>query len=74
MSYATIAEKTGIDEQFVRRLLRYAMTMRVFREPEPNMVAHSRTSKALTDPDIPLNDWLKVGTLEMWPSSIKVDQ
>ncbi|KAK4455245.1 S-adenosyl-L-methionine-dependent methyltransferase [Podospora aff. communis PSN243] len=71
-SYAEIAEKTGVERQLVRRLLRYAMTMRVFCEPEPDMVAHTRISKALANSDIPLNEWLRVGTHEMWPASVKM--
>lgn len=70
MSFADMAAQTRLPEQMVRRLLRHAMTMRVFRETEPGMVAHTRASKALAAPE--MRDWLRVGTEEMWPSAVEV--
>ncbi|EQK98076.1 hypothetical protein G6O67_007694 [Ophiocordyceps sinensis] len=69
MSFADMAAQTRLPEQMVRRLLRHAMTMRVFRETEPGMVAHTRASKALAAPE--MRDWLRVGTEEMWPSAVE---
>lgn len=69
-SFKDIAEGTGLDEGVVRRLLRHAMTMRVFQEPVAGMVSHTKTSKALLDPA--MCDWLRVGTEEMWPAAVKV--
>lgn len=69
MSFADIAKKTPLTEQMVGRLLRHAMTMRIFYEPEPGMVAHTRASKILADPVT--NDWLRTGTEEMWPAAAK---
>ena len=69
-TFAKIAEQTGLEERAVRRLLRHAMTMRVFREPEPGVVAHTKASKVLTNPVA--NDWCRTGTHEMWPAATKV--
>lgn len=69
-TFAEIAKKTGLGEQAIRQLLRHAMTMRVFREPEPGAVAHTQASKALMDPVA--NDWVGCGTEEMWPAATKV--
>lgn len=69
-TYTEIAKQTGLEEQAVRRVLRHAMTMRVFREPEPGVVAHTQASKALMDPVA--NDWMGCGTDEMWPAAEKV--
>ncbi|KAF7534727.1 hypothetical protein G7054_g5962 [Neopestalotiopsis clavispora] len=69
-SFRDIAEKTGLDESMVRRLLRHAITMRVFREPEPGLIAHNRNSKAITDPSI--NDWLKTASQDLWPTATKL--
>ncbi|KAF7527536.1 hypothetical protein G7054_g10430 [Neopestalotiopsis clavispora] len=69
-TYANIAEQTGLDERSVRRVIRHAITMRVFREPEPGVVAHTQASKALTNPIA--NDWVSCGTEEMWPASSKM--
>lgn len=69
VSFAEIAKKTSLTEQMVARLLRHAMTMRIFYEPEPGFVAHTKSSKILADPVH--NDWLRTGTEEMWPASTK---
>jgi hypothetical protein len=69
VSFADIAKQTPLTEQMVSRLLRHAMTMRIFREPEPGMVAHTKASKILADPIT--RDWLRAGTEEMWPASTK---
>lgn len=69
-TYTEIAKQTGLEEQAIRRVLRHAMTMRVFREPEPGVIAHTQASKALMDPVA--NDWMGCGTDEMWPAAEKV--
>ncbi|KAI1873154.1 uncharacterized protein JN550_003407 [Neoarthrinium moseri] len=69
-TYANIAKETGLDERAVRRIIRHAITMRVFREPEPGIIAHTQASKALTNPIA--NDWVSCGTEEMWPASAKM--
>lgn len=70
ISFADIAKQTGVPEQTIQRLLRHAMTMRVFREPQPGFVAHTQASKALTDPDTA--HWFASGTEDMWPAAVKV--
>lgn len=72
VSFVDIAKQTPLTEQMVGRILRHAMTMCIFHEPEPGMVAHTKASKILADPVI--NNWLRVGTEEMWPASAKVSQ
>lgn len=69
-SYKEIAKKVGMSEHITRRLLRHAMTMRVFRERETGMVGHTKASRMLLN-DFN-NDWLTVGTHEMWPAAVKV--
>lgn len=69
ISFADIAKQTPLTEQMVGRILRHAMTMRIFYEPEPGMVGHTKASKILVDPIT--NDWLRVGTEEMWSASTK---
>ncbi|KAJ3566291.1 hypothetical protein NPX13_g7189 [Xylaria arbuscula] len=67
ISFQEIAAKTGLNEQIIGRILRFAITMRVFREPEPGMLAHSNVSKAITDSS--LNDWLKAESRDLWPAA-----
>ncbi|KAL1848712.1 hypothetical protein Daus18300_013502 [Diaporthe australafricana] len=70
VSFAEIASQIdGLSEQMVCRLLRHAMTLRVFREPTRGMVAHTQASKALTNPI--MNAWLRNGSHEMWPAAVK---
>ncbi|KAK8024452.1 O-methyltransferase-domain-containing protein [Apiospora rasikravindrae] len=70
ISFADIAKQIGVPERMVQRLLRQAITMRVFREPQEGFVAHTQASKALTDRDTA--HWLASGTEDMWPAAVKV--
>ncbi|KAK7977033.1 S-adenosyl-L-methionine-dependent methyltransferase [Apiospora saccharicola] len=70
ISFGDIAKQAGLEEPLVRRLLRHAMTMRIFQEPEPDMVAHTKISKFLRIPYI--NAWVSVGAREGWPACTKM--
>jgi len=70
ISYDDIVAQTPITSEMTARLLRYAITMRIFREAEPGIVAHTFASRALRHS--PANDWLQSGTHEMWPAAVKV--
>lgn len=70
ISFGEIAKQTPMTEEVTTRLLRHAMTMRIFKEPQPGMVAHTSASKVLTNPGA--NAWLQSGTEEMWPAATKV--
>lgn len=65
----------------LRRLVRHAMTNRIFREPAKGLVAHTRASRLLLE-DAPLNNWVGfmcndlwrpiasvVGAMKKWPGS-----
>jgi hypothetical protein len=70
ISFDEIAKQTGLGPTMTRRMLRHAMTMRLFREPEHDMVAHTKVSRALQDIDI--SNWLRGGCEEMWPTALRV--
>lgn len=71
LSFAEIAAQIeGLSESMVRRLLRHAFTLRVFRENTQGKVTHTKASRALTNPV--MNAWLRNGTHEMWPAAVKV--
>jgi hypothetical protein len=70
VSFAQLADSTGLSEQILRRLLRHAMAMRVFSEPRRGMVAHTAASKLLAEPQV--DNWLGVGCEEMWPAALRV--
>ncbi|KAI0179724.1 sterigmatocystin 8-O-methyltransferase [Hypoxylon sp. FL1284] len=69
VSFADIAQGTGLDEGLARRLVRHAMAMRILREPEPGMVAHTKTSRFLTLPYI--NVWANFESRDTWPASTR---
>lgn len=62
-SFEDIARQTGLTQHVVSRLLRHAITMRLFQELQPGVVAHTKASRLLVDPL--MNDWLRVGTEEV---------
>ncbi|KAK8102241.1 hypothetical protein PG984_015387 [Apiospora sp. TS-2023a] len=70
ISFADLAKQTGVPERMIQRLLRQAITMRVFREPQEGFVAHTQASKALLKPEMAC--WLASGTEDMWPAATKV--
>lgn len=67
-SFAHIASKCGLPEPIVRRLLRYAMTKHIFREPRKGVVAHTATSRLLAEDD-QMNDWVAASTDELWQAA-----
>ncbi|KAI9713788.1 MAG: hypothetical protein M1820_000518 [Bogoriella megaspora] len=67
-SYADIAAQTGISEQTVRRLLRHAMTKRLFCEPQKGIVAHTAASRLLAE-DSQLADWVGASTDDLWQAA-----
>ncbi|KAI0469792.1 S-adenosyl-L-methionine-dependent methyltransferase [Xylariaceae sp. FL0804] len=69
-SFADIAKQTGVQEQTIQRLLRHAMTMRVFQEVEPGQVAHTQASKAILQPSVA--DWLSSGAEDFWPAATRM--
>ncbi|KAL4998457.1 S-adenosyl-L-methionine-dependent methyltransferase [Aspergillus recurvatus] len=71
ISYADVAAKTGVDEDHLKRMLRHAMTNRLFTEPKPGMVAHTASSALLVTSQA-LNDWVGYTTEETFPASAKV--
>jgi hypothetical protein len=50
ITFEEIAEKTGLKKKAVRRLFHHAMAMRIMKEPHPEVVAHTSTSKFRTIP------------------------
>ncbi|KAI6091007.1 sterigmatocystin 8-O-methyltransferase [Hypoxylon rubiginosum] len=72
VSFEEIAEKTNLDKGLVRRLLRHAITMRILREPEPGMVAHTKISKFLARPYI--SAWATFESHDTWPAIPRVGE
>lgn len=49
----------------LRRLLRHAMTNRIFTEPKKGYVAHTRTSRLILE-DAPLHNWVGFMSSDLW--------
>jgi hypothetical protein len=70
LSFSEIVKSIGYNEQSLTRLLRHAMTMRIFCESTTGMVAHTNIWKLLRKPHV--HDWMSVACEDMWPAAIKV--
>lgn len=70
ISFGDIAEKTGLEKREVKRLVTNAISMRILRSPEPEMVAHTKISKFLTIPYI--NGWVNFESKDTWPATTRV--
>lgn len=68
MSYAEISRAVGLDETNARRLIRHAMTNRIFREPRDGFVAHTAASRVLLE-DKMMVDWVGVCSAEFFQAA-----
>lgn len=64
-TFGQLATTTGLNERHLRKLLRYAMTQRIFCEPRPGVVAHTAASRLIVE-DEGLYSWLRFSTDELW--------
>jgi len=71
MSFTDIAAKLGLSEYRVHRILRHAMTCRIFRESRPGYVAHTGPSAAFVQNPL-LSDWVGFNLEEIWPADTKI--
>lgn len=70
ITFDDISEKTGLERYAVRRLFRHAITMRIFDEPQHDMITHSKISKFLTIPSI--DSWVGFEARGTWPVNTRV--
>ena len=70
-TFDEIASISGLGESYVRRILRHAMTYRIFCEPRKGLVAHTSASKHLAT-DLPTRQWIGMIAEEMWPAAAGV--
>ncbi|ORY02356.1 S-adenosyl-L-methionine-dependent methyltransferase [Clohesyomyces aquaticus] len=70
ITFENLAKASGLAEKPLKHLLRHAMTMRIFSEPEKGLVAHTAASAIIRDPNC--MTWLTSGTEDLWPSSVKL--
>ncbi|PYI15624.1 hypothetical protein BO99DRAFT_245893 [Aspergillus violaceofuscus CBS 115571] len=70
ISFAALSAQCHVPEADVRRLLRHAMTIRVFDEPAENEVAHTRASMLLRQEGI--HGWIGSTCANSWPGATRV--
>ncbi|KAI1411891.1 putative O-methyltransferase [Hypoxylon sp. FL1857] len=70
IAYEELAASIGVDSSVVRRILRFAIAHRVFKQPDPGVVAHSAASRQVAE-DPAMADWVSANVNEMWPSAEK---
>jgi hypothetical protein len=71
-SFASIAENTGLDEDFVSRIIRFASTNRIFRETKPGWCIHTAASRAMIE-NRGMRQFLGVMSDEVYEASAKVN-
>ncbi|KAI4185004.1 MAG: hypothetical protein LQ348_004446 [Seirophora lacunosa] len=69
-TFAEMAASSGLPEAHVRRLLRHAMTFRIFQEPRQGTVRHTPASKMLAENPL-LRQWTGMISEELWPAATK---
>ena len=70
-SFAAIASAVKVPEPDIERIIRLAVSHRVFREPRKGIVAHTAISKAIATTPL-LQSWLGLITEEVWPASTRI--
>lgn len=73
ITLAELQSKTSLDAVNLARILRHAMTSRLFREPSPGVIAHTASSRLLAE-DQPLQDWVGYNLEDNFPASAHVLQ
>ncbi|KAI1360047.1 S-adenosyl-L-methionine-dependent methyltransferase [Xylaria arbuscula] len=64
-TFAELAVAAGLGESHVRKLVRHAITQHIFREPRPDVVAYSATSRLLAE-DADVAAWVRWRNDDFW--------
>lgn len=73
ITLAELTSRSGLDKVNLARLVRYAATANIFREPAPGVVAHTAASRCLAE-DEDLQAWVGFNTEDIFPASAHVLQ
>ena len=69
-TYEELAWATLLPVKTVRRILRHAMSQRIFYEPKPGHVAHTKASRLLTE-NQHVRDYFGLMCQEFWPAAAR---
>lgn len=70
-TYDEISEITKQPAPLLRRIIRHGMAQRIFCEPEPGVIAHTRVSKLLTE-NINIRDYFGTVAQVTWPAATRL--
>lgn len=70
VSFDHVSQATGVDIVNVKRIMRHAMTNRIFCEPREGFVAHTAASRVLLD-DPTMKDWVGLCTSDFFPAAAR---
>jgi hypothetical protein len=70
-SFGQISDACGLPEHDTRRIIRHAITQRIFSEPRKGFVTHTAASQLLAE-DTGMSDWVAVQCEEMLPAALHV--
>ncbi|KAI1501873.1 S-adenosyl-L-methionine-dependent methyltransferase [Biscogniauxia marginata] len=71
ITLSELKNKATLDPINLTRILRYAMTNHIFREPAPGVIAHTAASRLLIE-DQALRAWVGFNTEDVYPGSVHV--
>lgn len=63
-----MAAASGLVESDVRKLVRFAVSQRIFEEPQPGVITHSAVSRLLAE-DPGLHDYVSTFSDELWQAA-----
>ena len=69
-TYEELAWATMLPVKTLRRILRHAMSQRIFCEPQPGVVAHTQASRLLAE-DVHVRDYFGTVCQEVWPAATR---
>ncbi|KAF2800469.1 putative hydroxyindole O-methyltransferase [Melanomma pulvis-pyrius CBS 109.77] len=70
LSFSELAQRCGMEESDLRRVIRTAISHHVFLEPRKGFVAHSATSRLIAENEL-VQNWLGFVCEDHWPQAVK---
>jgi len=70
-TFAEVASNCNCSEDTIRRILRHAITNRIFKEVRKGVIAHTAMSRILAE-DTLFQDYVGMRCEEMWPAELHV--
>jgi hypothetical protein len=70
ISYSALSSLTSVPEPSLKRLLRHAMTNRLFHEPTPGQVSYTPASRLLAQ-DPKMDNWVFFLVEYFWPATAR---